>query len=151
MKTIITILILLFSFQVSGQETITSDIVNTMLKEKQCKFRLINDEKYLLVNKHEMKLLLEVRSQSYIHQKDFFSNIFDCDDFALILHAWIRERQYKENQKYPIAFGEVIIQKKVKHSLNFFITTDLELYFYDAQLNELTKYNKDTNILFIKM
>lgn len=43
---------------------------------------------------------------SYFEDYEYLKETLDCDDYALLLHAWIRQKQYKEKWGKPLAFGE---------------------------------------------
>lgn len=55
---------------------------------------------------------------SYINRYEYTLDLFDCDDFALVLHAFVRQEQYKQKWKAPMAFGEIWLPSR-SHAINF--------------------------------
>ena len=67
----------------------------------------------------------------------FKTELFDCEDFAHVTSAFVK---LKAANKYPkgIAFGEITIKHTVSkeiHSLNFLITENEKMYYYEPQGN----------------
>jgi hypothetical protein len=65
----------------------------------------------------------------------FKAELFDCEDFAHVTSAFVK---LKAASKYPkgVAFGEITIKHTVSkeiHSLNFLVTEDEEMHYYEPQ------------------
>jgi len=84
---------------------------------------------------------------NYIDEYKYISSVFDCDDFALVLHAWMRQEQYRRKWKYPWAFGEAWTKK---HALNITLT-DEGLMLIEPQNDEMRKINEKDHYTFIRM
>ena len=69
------------------------------------------------------ELLLDSKIDLYKYRDD----TFDCDDFSLILHAFVRQCQYSIGWSNPWLFGEVFGKFSDiggSHARNFCITSD---------------------------
>ena len=71
--------------------------------------------------------LAELILGSQIDYYKYRSDTFDCDDFSLILHAFVRQCQYDMAWPNPWLFGEVFGNFRDiegHHARNFCITSD---------------------------
>ena len=84
---------------------------------------------------------------SYMEDYKYLINLCDCDDFALFLHAWIRQMQYKEKWPKPLAFGEAW---SVNHALNISVLDTDEVVLIEPQ-NDYIRAATDYDIVFIRM
>jgi len=94
------------------------------------------DRKYMLITVIEVEQILS----SLNDMPRFRYELFDCDDFALVTHAFVKQKFAGENKyKYNAAFGEVMFYEPVGgiHVANLFITEDETIWFYDAQLKQM--------------
>jgi len=96
----------------------------------------------------------ELLTKSSIADEEFVQNKFDCDDFALILHANVKRqgRELDGNSNY--AFGEAFVSKrsgiKEPHNLNICLIGN-DTYLVEPQTNEFWKIGKGDTPLLIKM
>lgn len=104
----------------------------------------IPDRKYFFPS--EYKIWDELIS-SYMEDYKYLSGICDCDDFALFLHAWIRQQQYKEKWPLPMAFGEAWSST---HALNIVILEDSTVHLIEPQNDKLLPADA-YDINFIRM
>jgi len=113
---------------------------------------LVDQSYYVFRDENELRDILVKAS---IVDEEFVKNKFDCDDFALILHANVKRqgRELDGNSNY--AFGETFVSKrsgiKEPHNLNICLVVD-DTYLVEPQTNEFWKMDKkkDTPLL-IKM
>ena len=84
---------------------------------------------------------------SYIEDYEYLINTTDCDDFALFLHAWIRQQQYKEQWPQPLAFGEAWSNE---HALNISVLDDDSVVLIEPQ-NDYIRPATDYDINFVRM
>jgi hypothetical protein len=93
------------------------------------------DKKYFLPSK---KFLWNELISQYIDDYKYTLDIFDCDDFTLILHAWIIQKSYADKWDYPMCFGQLW---KDTHMVNISILDTKEVVLIEPQ-----KKNKDISI-----
>ena len=82
----------------------------------------IPDTEYYLPTVDQVKDLLKgTQFDTYA-----WTTQWDCDDFALLLHAFIRQCQYDHSWPYPWLFGEVWGRFKggAPHAKNFAVLSD---------------------------
>lgn len=100
-----------------------------------------------------MKWLL---AESEFEKYKYHKNTFDCDDFSLILHAFVRQEQYRRKDwKNPWAFGEAWGNKfkgeLQEHAVNIALTKK-EILLIEPQTDEIWTANPDNdNIYFVRM
>jgi len=105
------------------------------------------DSDYGLPTIQQVKDFLE---ENDVNQYHFKEETFDCDDFALQLHAEVK-RQY--HWAFGECFGDKIKGVEKLHNLNFFIAADdRQGYLVEPQTDEIWKaeIGRD-NILIIGM
>jgi hypothetical protein len=117
------------------------------------------DEFYWLPKKKEVrKYLKESAFEKYKWQR----SIFDCDDFALVLHAYIVEERYKnlnkipEKERFAWAFGQVwgvrFAGKDLEHAINICVTRDKGVQLIEPQRDKMWKAKAKRDIpLFIRI
>jgi len=117
----------------------------------------LGDSNYWLPSLREVEDLL---LKSWVDQYKWMNEIFDCDDFALIVHAWVVQERYKRRQeegekeelKYPWAFGEAWGSKLkgeyTSHAINVVITRDKGIYLAEPQDDHIWAANPDNDILY---
>ena len=127
----------------------TSSQLHDFLKP-YCGLRLIADRKYYLPTIEEINLLLD---EGFIEYYKYRIETFDCDDFALILHAWIRQEQYKQKWNYPLAFGECWgeFETNIYHAMNFAITNEEKFILIEPQTDEVKRYESDDTFFALRM
>ena len=120
---------------------------------KEAKFIwLVDQSYYVFENENELREILDKAS---ITNEPFIQNKFDCDDFALLLHANVKRQGRELNGNSNYAFGETFVNKrsgiKEPHNLNICLVGD-DTYLVEPQTNEFWKMDKkkDTPLL-IKM
>ena len=90
--------------------------------------------KYYALEKKEFEKL--IKSITPVAQK-FIPVLFDCDAFAKVFSARIKEEAAKRHQPgAALAFGDITVRHKVSkeiHTLNFFITDSSWAYYFDPQ------------------
>lgn len=104
-------------------------------------------------------LLREVVQACSIAHMEFAGTVWDCDNFALQLHATVQKYQYNQMKKgaaskIPWAFGECLGTmfrgREEDHAINICIT-DEGIYLIEPQTNEIWKANKrEDNPFFVK-
>ena len=98
-------------------------------------------------NKPTRAFLWDELVSSYMEDYQYLINATDCDDFALFLHAWIRQRQYREKWRQPLAFGEAWSSK---HAFNISILNTNEVVLIEPQNDNILP--PDTyDVKFIRM
>lgn len=148
MKTLLFTVLTIFLSASSFASSLPSYKINELLKAQGKFIRFIGDEKYLVPTLESMdNLLKKITENKYID-----SNILDCDDLSLILHAEIRKHRYDNNDKIPIAFGEAVIQDiGEKHAINFFISNENIIYLFDPYTFKIWPLDNKVKLLFIRM
>jgi hypothetical protein len=63
------------------------------------------------------------------------------------LHAWIRQRQYKEKWENPLAFGEAWSRT---HALNLVVLDDKDAWLAELQPGDLVVPD-DHDIVFVRL
>jgi len=116
-----------------------------------CPYNFVADKNYYLPTSKELAELLK---EGFIDKYKFKNELFDCDDYALILHAWIRQKQYKESWINPWAVGEIWGKFKDNegfHAMNFAITSDRGFLLIEPQTDGVTYYETTNAFVFIRM
>jgi len=84
----------------------------------------------------------------FIDQYEFIKELFDCDDFSLVYHAWVVQVMYKQAKKrelppeewFPWAVGQAwgsrFRGKDTGHAIIFCLTRDKGLLLYEPQISE---------------
>lgn len=94
------------------------------------------DEKYILPSFND---LLGMVSRSKVKNNKYKGESFDCDDFALLFHAYIIEQNIKKDS--PLAIGQFLGSKvrgkKIYHAVNIAITSDKGVILIEPQTNEV--------------
>ena len=120
---------------------------------------------YVMPSEEEVrKLLFDSQIDSYVHTAHTISpksGILDCDDFALLLHAYVIKRRYEDfkkgripkDQLYPLAFGQIwYTDPKIGyHAINICITHDKGVLLIEPQNDEVWKADKDTPVRLIRI
>lgn len=84
---------------------------------------------------------------SYFEDYKYIKETLDCDDYALLLHAWIRQQQYKNHWKKPLAFGEAW---STKHAVNIAVLENSKIVLIEPQTDALLPADA-YDIVFIRM
>ena len=116
------------------------------------------DGMYVCPSRKEVeKILFDSKVDEHIYQ----DGILDCDDYALLLHAYVIRKRYKDfqegkidkEQRYPRAFGQIWHRdpKIGGHAINLCITSDKEILFIEPQTDKIRKASKEAIIDFIRI
>ena len=85
----------------------------------------IPDNNFILL---PLETITEILRSTWFDQYKYIIEKFDCDDFALILNAFMKQESLKRESEYPYAFGEVwstmLKGKKTSHAINLVVTDD---------------------------
>lgn len=107
---------------------------------------------WLRDKEYELPLLSDVEEfvkDSKVDEYHFIGEDFDCDDFALQLHAEVKR---KHHWAFGEAFGDKINGIPILHNLNIFISSNGNVYLLEPQTDEIWKAVKgQDNILIIGM
>jgi hypothetical protein len=127
----------------------TSKEIHEIVRQ-YCLYCFVADGNYYLPTLEEIKTLIK---KSFIEKYKYKIETFDCDDFALILHAWIRQKQYRDKWENPWAFGEVWgkFKKNEFHAMNFVITRDKGFLLIEPQTDEVKSYETTDTCVLIRM
>ncbi len=113
------------------------------------------DPNYELITVNKLKAVVNKCS---VADFEYMGNVWDCDNFALQLHARVQKAQYDEvllgtANKTPWAFGECMGTKfkgKVEtHAINIALT-DKGIYLIEPQTDAIWKAGKNDLPFFVK-
>jgi len=113
----------------------------------------IADKDYYIPSITDIEWLLY---ESGFEKYQYHRNTFDCDDYSLILHAFIRQEQYRKDWKHPWAFGECWLNKykgkKHNEAINISISNKNEILLINPQTDDIiTTDPSNDNIYFTRM
>ena len=112
-------------------------------------FIQISDKVYATPTESDAWSLLK---DNYIEQYRYMTETFDCDDYALLLHAWVRQEQYRNKWEHPWALGEAWgYFGGEKHALNVVVTADNGLMLIEPQSDGMRKNDKKDIFTFVRM
>lgn len=150
--------------KISGAE------IRSMLKEAWPEINSnnirISDTWYMMPSDNELwRLVMDSEVNSFVHTHyiiDDYSQMFDCDDFALLLHSFVIKERYKQmiEQKLlkeeclPWAFGQVWCKGPTSenHALNICITKDRKIKLIEPQTNAIQPVKKPSlEISFVRI
>jgi len=92
---------------------------------------------------------------SYIEQYRYTVELFDCDDYALTLHAFVVQERYKQMEErklpkeewFPWAFGEVRGRRfngvEANHAINICVTSDKGVLLIEPQNDKSWTADRD--------
>ena len=74
------------------------------------------------------------------YKNQYKSDVFECEEFALVAHAFVKLKTSELNLPYNWTFGEcsLVHPRKGAHNQNIFITEDLKVKLYEPQNQEIT-------------
>lgn len=104
----------------------------------------IPDKEYELPTRHR---IWDELISSYFEDYKYQAETLDCDDYALLLHAWIRQQQYKEQWEKPLAFGEAWSRT---HALNIVVLDDKSVWLVEPQTDALIAPDEH-DIIFVRL
>ncbi len=136
----------------SKMETISSERLRMALNGLWPNLQMIwpTDPNYEVV---PVKKLKEILNKCSVSGLTFMGDVWDCDNFALQLHAKVQKHQYDEvlfgtASKTPWAFGECLGTRfrgdEINHAINISIT-DNGVYLIEPQTNEIWKADKTSD------
>lgn len=79
---------------------------------------------------------------STIRDYGFRHEVFDCDDFAVVLLGKVKERQFKEGWAYPPAIGMALgtLGNGLNHVTNVAVTEMEEVIWLDCIGHDMTNF-----------
>jgi len=106
----------------------------------------IADREYKHPTVEEVTQLLR---ETYFEHYKWTKEVFDCDDFSVILNAFVKQNRYKELAKLPWSFGEAWT-KGGKHAVNIAVTPD-KVLLIEPQNDKIWEASVGDKIVFIKI
>jgi len=102
-----------------------------------------------------LKELEELINKCPVDQYKAKRGILDCDDYALLLHAWIIQETYNLGYELPWALGEVwgtmFKGRQTGHAINACITSDAGLVFIEPQNMDIWPVSEGDKVHFVRM
>lgn len=119
-----------------SKKALTELIENELDSKFTDNFKLhISDEQYYLPSLAESEKLI---GESGIDKYQWHDEVFDCDDFAIMLKAHFCKDAYKHNtRRHSHCLGIVWGMVPRPHALNWMINDDMKLRFVDPMYNEV--------------
>lgn len=118
----------------------------------------LEDVNYIMPTRKELEAILFA---SKVDSYEYVPEIEDCGDFALLLHADVIRKRYKdykagkihEDQQFPLAFGQIWYQDPImgSHAINICITCDDGILLIEPQQDKIRKPDKNMTISFIRI
>ncbi len=111
----------------------------------------IHDEQYYCPNIDDVTTILE---KNTVDKQEYIEDVFDCDDYALILKAFFIKQAYKnKKRRYPYCLGIIMGGKllgDIPHAINFVITDKLKLLLIEPQQDQILEPTSlDREIYFV--
>lgn len=104
--------------------------------------------------------LVELVRESNIDKYKYIKEVHDCDDFALMLHAYAIDRRYKKimknelkpNEWFSLSLGQIwgskFRGKDLYHAINVAVTQSQEIILIEPQSDEVWKPKKGQDVAF---
>ena len=110
---------LLMDYQMNGQTGVMST-------------PMFNDSRYSVLRSDVLEDFVFKHHNRF--QAEYIPDVYDCDDFAIAATADISKAAMKQRMKLPLAFGRTRFTRPngTGHMMNFAITSDKGLMFYEA-------------------
>ena len=106
----------------------------------------LRDEAYELPSLEQVKEFLK---RSKVNEYHFVDEVFDCDDFALQLHAEVK-REF--HWAFGEAFGDRFNGEEKLHNSNIFMADNYEIYLVEPQTDKIwLAVRGQDNILIVGM
>ncbi len=153
-----------------GVQKISGTEIKSMLKDAWPEINSnnikISDTWYIMPSDNELwKLVMDAGVNSFVHTyhiMDDCSQMFDCDDFALLLHSFVIKERYNQmvEQKLskeeclPWAFGQIWCKGPTSdnHALNICITKDKGIELIYPQTNVIQPVKRGcSEISFVRI
>ncbi len=115
------------------------------------------DGEYWMPTKSKVKKLLW---EGFIDTYKYKAETFDCDEFSLLLHAFVVQERYVQIEKrevpkeewLPWAFGQVtgikFQGKKTHHAINIVITSDNGVMLIEPQNDKIWKATYPNDLIY---
>lgn len=87
---------------------------------------------------------------TYFEEYKWTKEVFDCDDFADILAAYVKQNRYKEHAKLPWSFG-ICWGSVRQHALNIAVTNNDKVYLIEPQNDEIWEATGAEGLYLIKI
>lgn len=116
--------------------------------------------KYVWVFDRRLSLLLYEDAENILDNlqgsaQRFEYELFDCDDFSLVAHAFVKLKiaSERETYKYNWAFGEMMGEQYGVgvHIQNLFITDDEKVFYYEPQLRQIQRPDPHDSAIFVRI
>lgn len=121
------------------------------------------DRNYVLPPKEDvLRILKESQIDKFVHTAGTIgadSGLFDCDDFSLLLQAFIIRKRYEDfqkgkipkNQLFPLAFGQIWYQEIMgSHAINICVTRDEGIVLIEPQTDKVWQAEQNITIDFLR-
>jgi len=129
----------------------------------------IPDINYWMPKKSDVESLV---INTFFENYKYKVQVFDCDDFSLVVHAFVVQERYRQIEKreiskeewFPWSFGQVwgtkFQGKTMKHAINIIMTSDNGIMFLEPQSSDrgvfdgVSLWKTDSlkdNIYFVRM
>lgn len=148
--------------------TLRGSQIFDILKDRWSKFTFdslrLSDDLYVTLSLDDIsKILFESQIERYVHTSQTIgadSGLFDCDDFSLLLHAYVIKKRYQDfqnglipkNRLFPLAFGQCWGDFGYgNHAINIAITHDLEIILIEPQQDKKWKATKGLNVNYVRL
>ena len=95
----------------------------------------ISDEEYFLPSVEESRRLMQ---ESKIADYQWYDEVFDCDDFAIMLKAHFCKDAYKHHKRrHSHCLGIIWGMVPRPHALNWVVNDDMKLRFIDPMYGDI--------------
>ena len=113
---------------------------------------VLQDREYIVPVIDDIKrLIAEIRPSL---PKINVGEVFDCDDFAIQAHAYVKKHYYDIGSSFPVAFGECIgtmfYGREANHTKNI-CYSDAGIMLVDVKSMRINPPGKGDSVWFIKM
>ena len=111
----------------------------------------IFDKRLILLPLNQIKTILDSIYKK--HRYQFQDETFDCDDFALVMNAYMKIEIASMNLSHNGAFGEASMIHSTMgiHNQNIFITDDLKVKLYEPQSDRTIEPGQGETIFYVRM
>lgn len=125
------------------------------------------------INPHDIKLadgmyvcptraeVEKILFDSKIDEMIYKAEIADCDNFAVLLYAYVLRKRYEDYNAgllprdglYSLTFGEIWYKDPIQgsHAINIAITSDAGILFIEPQTDRVWKAEKSAVVSFIRI
>lgn len=116
---------------------LTEYMLDSIFNDHGCSNNVITDSSKEALSLNQFKQLVNL---NFVSQRGYLPKIFDCEDFTITMLATVTECAPN------LAFGMVHVERHdlpmvgqfyQKHALNFFVTDQKQLYFFEPQTGQI--------------